>query len=222
MRIPDACLLDKDHLNHRYHGKRLLYLLALADALAVSPLFSKLALSTPHGDLRRPALSLTHKATKLRVNLLPSVSAALFKLLKLAPDRNCLRSAVLSKKRSAEGAPAVQQAATPVYNAGVLADALRDAHSASLARVLATLQLRDVGLLLRLWSHRHLPHNAHSAALLDALWAALAHCVETACVVRAGRVAAARLVLVSLTPHHLIAPFRRRPRCTRCRPSAPC
>lgn len=183
VRIPSLCLLDKDHRDHRYHAKRLLFLLHLASALCKQQpaTYDAIRLDAALGDPRRPTLLVTHVRTGVQLRIHPTVAPGFFALSKLGPERNCLRSARLaSAAAGAEGA----LAATPVYNAGIVADMMRAAHLVRVAAALAPARVRMVAVLMRLWAGAQVPACSCSAAVLDTLWACLAHCVETDRVVR--------------------------------------
>lgn len=95
-----SCFHEKDHLNHRYHVKRALYLAVLKKALAKCACISSIKWSTFCEDARKPVLLLfpapdaKGATTKSIIRIVPTISSETFNVTKLAPSKNSVRNAV--------------------------------------------------------------------------------------------------------------------------------
>ncbi|KAK9832639.1 hypothetical protein WJX81_006336 [Elliptochloris bilobata] len=151
---PAACFDEKDQLNNRYFARRWRWLAALAAGLRRKAAFRTQRWEFLDGDIRRPVLVITPRAKKgvarseFELRLLPCVAPGTFPAVRLAPDRNNLRTAVAE---TAAGA-APELLPTPHYNAAILRDMLLPVQHGVLAR--AAMQLPafcDAALLLKVW-----------------------------------------------------------------------
>ena len=196
--LPRSCLLAKDHLSHRYHAKRALFLhhlgkklqkslqkRARAAANGTSPPDASVSFVAPSGNTRSPLLAFTDGETGSRVVLSARPAEDAFPAAKLAPDRNNLRTV-----RSAATAAAEQAAQdpglspTPRYNGSILADALRHGLCVELAAALPLPRQRDVARLLRLWLLAQVPRGVHAGPMLLGVLVALGMAVRAGQVVR--------------------------------------
>jgi hypothetical protein len=202
--MPRSCLLAKDYLNHKYHTKRLAYLLHIASALQNLGLTKQGAMLTAgHGDLRRPELVLVLTKADVRLRVHVCVPTDTFHLRKLAPDRNCLRSvsADSSHKKAQATRVSVQSAgaagcqhdavvaaaplATPAYNAGILCDMLHHQHCCTLGMLAKhNPRVGACAALLQAWVVAQSPAARHLRQLVHAVWATLASVVRSGTVVR--------------------------------------
>lgn len=175
LELPRKVLLAKDYLNHKYHARRLLYLQHIAVALQASQLPKRGVQMMPRGnDLRCPCLLYTDHATDCSVLVSISLDSGTFQCSKLAPGRNCLRSATIPKKGSTDPQPA----ATPVYNASILSDLLYHSLCTDLARILASPRLQAVACLCQKFLAAQVPDSLHLSSLLEGLLATLASAVQ--------------------------------------------
>ncbi len=148
----------------RYHARRALFLVAVAERLSSSESVASVELcGTSHDDQTRPCLLLRPSpsssgsssvgAEGLRVRILPVVSPGTFSASKLSPERNCIRWVPKPSPVAKPGVAAADEVPpppTPLYNAGVLQDALCLAHAEFLrAAFAAAPRLRDALLLLK-------------------------------------------------------------------------
>nr|XP_043615466.1 nucleolar protein 6 [Erigeron canadensis] len=115
VRLPKECFHEKDFLNHRYYGKRCLYLCVVKKYLESSSILHKVEWSSFQNEARKPIL-VVYPAVKsaglegFSIRLIPTADS-LFNVQKLNIERNNLR--ILS-----QGEPQ----ATPLYNNSVLED----------------------------------------------------------------------------------------------------
>ena len=173
--LPRKGLLAKDYLNHKYHARRLLYLQHIAEALQASKLTKcGVRMKASGSDLRSPCLLYVDQATDFSVLVSTSLPSGTFQCTKLAPARNCLRSATLPCK----GPEDPQPAATPIYNASILSELLHHSMSIDLARILASPQLQAVACLCSKFLAAQVPESLHSNSLLEGILTALAHAVQ--------------------------------------------
>ncbi|KAL7606257.1 hypothetical protein Lser_V15G19682 [Lactuca serriola] len=115
IRLPKECFHEKDFLNHRYHGKRYLYLCIIKKYLESSSIAQKLEWAFFQNEARKPILVVypVVKSTGVpgfSVRLIPTAESH-FNVQKLNIERNNLH--VLSQGDSE---------ATPVYNNSILED----------------------------------------------------------------------------------------------------
>ena len=203
LHMPRACLLAKDYLNHRFHAKRLAYLLHAANALHEHGLTSAAAqLCCANGDLRRPAVMCTLASGAVCVRLHACVPVDTFPAHKLAPDRNCLRSAAapaqaaapdkgsqprnVGSGQSCGNSDTTSLLATPAYNGGILADLWFHRHCCALAELASKhASIAACAALLQCWVRGQTPAAQHVEPLVDAVCAALATAVTSGAAVRA-------------------------------------
>jgi U3 small nucleolar RNA-associated protein 22 len=168
LRLPAACLREKDYLDCRYNARRCLYLARIAAALAnTKPPPEWAALSD---DPRKAVLIIAAppapglpRGTRLR--LLPCISPDVFPAARLAPGRGNLRAA---------GGASV---ASPAYNAGISEDVAAEAHLEAMRVAVASAPAFGASLvLLKAWARRRGMLGAPdgvSGCLLGAACAAL-------------------------------------------------
>ena len=197
VRMSRSCLLAKDYLNHKYHAKRFLYLRHIAHQLAADDrLAAGAQLEMLDGDLRRPVLCLRLRGASWALRLTVQAPTDTFAPTKLAPDRNCLRSASAQAgappaqvadggaATGADGAEA-QLLATPAYNAGILADIFYQSHCCTLAALLEGHgELAHAAQMLAQWLRVQAIACSVKGALLDALLAKLGSAIKGGTVVR--------------------------------------
>eukprot|EP00123_Amoebidium_parasiticum_P006098 comp17152_c0_seq1/m.15971 comp17152_c0_seq1/g.15971 ORF comp17152_c0_seq1/g.15971 comp17152_c0_seq1/m.15971 type:complete len:1225 (-) comp17152_c0_seq1:790-4464(-) len=173
--IPKEVFDHKDHLNYRYHAKRACYLAVLAKALTQDSMFSSVKFAYFQGDPTKPILSVqpqdpegAHK-TKFTIRILPVISPDTFKLLRLAPDRNCVRhkhvASVLGLADSQPDDDEGEGGPTPHYNNSVLEDTMMTSHLASLhAHMTSCPALVEAVILFKVWlRQRGLPKGTKFA-----------------------------------------------------------
>ncbi|KAF4390253.1 hypothetical protein F8388_019908, partial [Cannabis sativa] len=150
------CFHEKDYLNHRYHGKRCLYLCVVKKYLTSSPLVHKVEWSTLQNEARKPIL-IVHPATKhvevpgFVVRLIPTATS-LFSTSKLNPERNNVR---------ALNQGGISQA-TPKYNSSILEDMLMEETTESMKKIfLGWKELGEALVLLKVWARQRTSIYAH-------------------------------------------------------------
>uniref|UniRef100_A0A803Q1Y2 Nucleolar protein 6 n=1 Tax=Cannabis sativa TaxID=3483 RepID=A0A803Q1Y2_CANSA len=156
LRLPKECFHEKDYLNHRYHGKRCLYLCVVKKYLTSSPLVHKVEWSTLQYEARKPIL-IVHPATKhvevpgFVVRLIPTATS-LFSTSKLNPERNNVR---------ALNQGGISQA-TPKYNSSILEDMLMEETTESMKKIfLGWKELGEALVLLKVWARQRTSIYAH-------------------------------------------------------------
>ncbi|CEP14637.1 hypothetical protein [Parasitella parasitica] len=152
--MPSAIFQEKDYANYRYHHKRACYLAVLAKAIRSSASGKKFQIefSTMNGDARRPILlvkptgdksDVDFSKTKCVIRILPSVSADVFPIHRLAPGKSCVKPAE----------------ATPHYNASLLMDTSYTGNLAFLYQhSKASPEFKHAIVLARTWLHQRF-HN---------------------------------------------------------------
>jgi len=126
--LPEKFLAEKDHLNQRYFVKRALYLCSLAAYLkGKSDLVESLEFSYRLGDALRPVLVLAPPGKlsgqfTVRLHVAIDSQDSVMKLNRFHVSKNNVRSAWYSGSK--DGDNDENEAATPHYNAAVLADLL--------------------------------------------------------------------------------------------------
>lgn len=135
-----------------------------------------------------PRLAFTDAVSGRPVELSVRVPGGAFAAVKLAPDRNNLRTVLAAAGGSAAPAQAGQEgpalAPSPAYNGSILHDMLRHALCVELAGALPLRRQRDAARLLRVWLQAQVPRSAHSGALLHGVLVALGAAVRARHVVR--------------------------------------
>jgi hypothetical protein len=176
--IPRKGLLAKDYLNHKYHARRLLYLEHIARVLQASNLHKHGVRLRPRGNnLRCPCICYTDQASNISVLVSTSLPSDSFPCSKLAPTRNCLRSAAPPAKGK-DGATDPQPAATPIYNASILSELLHHSMCTDLATVLGSTRLQVVACLCNKLLSSQVEETLHHPSLLDGLLIAFASAVQ--------------------------------------------
>ncbi len=151
----------KDHMNHRFLHKRAFYLATVAAALKKHAMFSSLTFEAEDGNPLRPVLSVRPvdptgaDKTKFCIRIHPCIAESVFKIQKLAPNRNNMRrhkSEALLPEGTAEAGEAAEETATPRYNQCILQDMFFGDHLKVLHRYFsdpACTGLSDACLLLK-------------------------------------------------------------------------
>ncbi|KAK9065620.1 hypothetical protein SSX86_015021 [Deinandra increscens subsp. villosa] len=148
IRLPKECLHEKDFLNHRYHGKRCLYLCIIKKYLESSSIAKKVEWSFFQNEARKPILVVYPDVKSaglpgLSVRLIPTVESR-FNVQKLNIERNNLH--VLSEGVSE---------ATPMYNNSLLEDMFME-HGAEFVKKAFTgwKALQEALILLKVWARQ--------------------------------------------------------------------
>ncbi|KAI3768011.1 hypothetical protein L2E82_18441 [Cichorium intybus] len=148
IRLPKKCFNEKDYMNHRYHGKRCLYLCIIKKYLESSSIAQRVEWSFFQNEARKPILIVypVVKSTGVPVfsiRLIPTADS-LFNVQKLNIERNNLH--VLSQGDSE---------ATPVYNNSLLEDMFIE-HGAEFVRNTFTgwKALQEALVLLKVWARQ--------------------------------------------------------------------
>ncbi|PNX80759.1 nucleolar protein 6-like, partial [Trifolium pratense] len=168
------CFHEKDYLNHRYHGKRCLYLCLLKKYLEKSPSIDRVEWSTLQNEARKPLL-IVYPAAKLVdfdgffVRIIPSATSIFnFNIAKLNLTRNNIHNS------NNEGS-SVQ--ATPKYNSSILEDMFIEDTELINNFFLEWKELREALILLKVWARQRSSIYAHdclSGFLLSIILAHLA------------------------------------------------
>jgi U3 small nucleolar RNA-associated protein 22 len=151
VQMPENALQSKDYLNHKYHDKRLLFLTILVRMLRKShpDTFTDYAIGAHclAGDDDKPLASFSPAAApRVTIRLVPTIADDAFDWAKLAQDRRNVRPS---------GESSVNNTPTPLYNAGIVMDALLVRHLATIhTKVAASPAFQDAALMLRLWARR--------------------------------------------------------------------
>ncbi|KAL3158789.1 hypothetical protein ABBQ32_011516 [Trebouxia sp. C0010 RCD-2024] len=181
--IPKACLYEKDHLDCKYHGKRVLWLAVVAFWLKKHAMFKQ---------QEKPCLILKPQpAAACSIRLIPTLPPDVLPLARLAPERNSLRMATAGampataaaakpgntakgqkrKRGDAEvhnpvsqegGTPAgkggsveAPRLPTPHYNTSIIIDLVVEQHQQVLQSAFdAVPRLREAIVLLKVWMRR--------------------------------------------------------------------
>lgn len=148
LRLPKECFLEKDYLNHRYHGKRCLYLCIIKKYLQPSSIAQKVEWSFLQNEARKPILVvyLVVKSAGLpgfSIRLIPTADS-LFNVQKLNIERNNLHT--LGQ---------VVSVATPVYNNSLLEDMFME-HVAEFVNkaFIGWKTLGEALILLKVWARQ--------------------------------------------------------------------
>lgn len=173
--MPSSLFQEKDHLNYRYFHKRAFYLATLAAALTASK--KQTGVEVEYGlesdDPRRPLLVLkpicdqgpsdfSKLKAEIRIHL--AHDPELFPPARLAPSRNNIRNGK-DDEASTSTNPAVQQPATPRYNAAILSDSLRTSHLIYLHNIAKSCPaFNDACMLLKVWSYQRGLGSGQSAS----------------------------------------------------------
>lgn len=160
--MPSSLFQPKDYVNFRYFHKKAFYLAALAHAIQTAEdehdihLGVTASFALVDADPRRPILVLRpihdksetdFSKLKCTIRIHPSVEADTFKPIHLGPLRSNVRVASIDADDAADAA------ATPRYNAAILADTLHLPHLVYLHTVSqACPAFADACLLLKTWA----------------------------------------------------------------------
>ncbi|KAI8645019.1 Nrap protein [Parasitella parasitica] len=152
VQMPSSVFQEKDYANYRYHHKRACYLAVLARAIKSANKKFLVEYSTMNGDARKPILlvkpagdksDVDFTKAKCVIRILPSVSADVFPIHRLAPGKSCVKPAE----------------ATPHYNASLLMDTSYTGNLAFLYQhCKASPEFKNAILLARTWLHQRF-HN---------------------------------------------------------------
>ena len=177
--IPDACITPNDHLNYRYHDKRILYLGVLAralqragcDATALGGA-TPLLLSAAEGGVRvrgfggsacgsaKPILEIRFakrfKCSALAVRIIPTISHDAIPRAKLDVARCNVRRRANNGGGEASGAAAVEEAAaSPHYTNSIAEDACARDHLAHIHAAGENCEaFASAALLLKVWARQ--------------------------------------------------------------------
>uniref|UniRef100_V5GFV1 U3 small nucleolar RNA-associated protein 22 n=2 Tax=Kalmanozyma brasiliensis (strain GHG001) TaxID=1365824 RepID=V5GFV1_KALBG len=165
--MPASLFQPKDYVNFRYFHKKAFYLAALAHAIQTAEdqhdihLGVTASFALVDADPRRPVLVLRpihdksetdFSKLKCTIRIHPSVEADTFKPIHLGPLRSNVRVAAVDTESSTD-ASSTAVAATPRYNAAILADTLHLPHLVYLHTVSqACPAFGDACLLLKTWA----------------------------------------------------------------------
>ncbi|XP_071731324.1 uncharacterized protein [Rutidosis leptorrhynchoides] len=148
IRLPKECFFEKDYLNHRYHGKRCLYLCVIKKYLESSSVADKVEWSCFQNEARKPIL-VVYPVAKFAalpgfiIRLIPTAES-LFNVQKLNIERNNLHV-------SNQG---VSQA-TPVYNNSLLEDMFMEQGAEFVSKTFIGWEaLREALVLLKVWARQ--------------------------------------------------------------------
>uniref|UniRef100_A0A7N0T892 Nucleolar protein 6 n=1 Tax=Kalanchoe fedtschenkoi TaxID=63787 RepID=A0A7N0T892_KALFE len=150
IRLPKECFVEKDYLNHRYHGKRFLYLCVIKKYLKQSPLFEKVEWSSFQNEARKPVL-IAHPVTKLAeapglfIRIIPAATS-IFNISKLTMKRNNIQA--LKKDGNSEQA-------THKYNSSILEDMFLEQKEEAIKKAFSGWkELGEALVLLKVWARQ--------------------------------------------------------------------
>ncbi|KAM9096445.1 nucleolar protein 6 [Sarcophilus harrisii] len=153
--MPKEILQDKDGLNQRYLRKRALYIAHLGHHLSRDPLFGSVRFSYTNGCHLKPLLLLRPAGKDERlvtVRLHPCPPPGFFRLCRLLPSKNNVRTTWFWDKTIPEEGKGVLDTPTPHYNTLLLCDEVMESHLHLLSAMLASSPgLRDGIILLKVW-----------------------------------------------------------------------
>ncbi|XP_076960700.1 uncharacterized protein LOC143637137 [Bidens hawaiensis] len=148
VRMPKECFHEKDFLNHRYHGKRCLYLCIIKKYLESSSVAEKIEWSFFQNEARKPIL-VVHPVVKsaglpgIFVRLIPTAESR-FNVQKLNIERNNLQT--LSEGVSK---------ATPLYNNSLLEDMFMEQGAEFVKTTfIGWKALQEALILLKVWARQ--------------------------------------------------------------------
>lgn len=153
--MPRSLFTPKDYRNYRYHDKRFLYLLYLANHFLneIESKWTKVSVTAHHFacDLRKPVLSLSHSEMPgITVCIIPTYPVNMFDVSRLRPDRNNVRAQAQTATTSA------QAEATPVYNQSVLVDSTPVVFLQMMHEIIGGApNFKPALMLMHIWSLRH-------------------------------------------------------------------
>jgi U3 small nucleolar RNA-associated protein 22 len=177
VQIPDECISTNDHMNYRYHDKRILYLAVLARELQASAAggddgASPLLLPAAQGGVRvrgfggsacgsaKPILEIRFakrfKCSALAVRIIPTISHDAIPRAKLDVARCNVRRRANNGGGEASGAAAVEEAAaSPHYTNSIAEDACARDHLAHIHAAGENCEaFASAALLLKVWARQ--------------------------------------------------------------------
>ncbi|XP_034245395.1 nucleolar protein 6 isoform X2 [Thrips palmi] len=168
--MPSKCFQGSDHINHRYHRKRALYLCQVIAHLKASGIISSKEDFVPRFELPRASNPLIPVVVvvptgalqgRAQVHLHITVPEETFKLSKLNPSKNSVRSKWLfNEKTVSEG----KDYATPIHNASILADLVAKQNETLKLETLEDFKnIKDGIILLKVWLRQRELDQGYSA-----------------------------------------------------------
>lgn len=152
--MPSSMFQSKDYINYKYHDKRLLYLIYIANHFIKKEGkdWKNLSIADYYlaGDIQKPTLSLSHKEfPQITIRLIPTFNSDVFEPSRLGDDRRNVRpagsSSVVTEKSKA----------TIGYNNSILLDSIPVKVLQTLYSISSTTpNFTDCVLLLEAWSIR--------------------------------------------------------------------
>ena len=175
--MPEQQFESRDVLNHAYFNKRKLYVAALYHVLnTAAGLEGDVSVCLLKGDPRKPILVIK-PALKggVTVRIIPTLSAATFKLVQLKLSKNNVRPIAWVEKESKSNAEGDKLKPTPRYNMAIMEDVAAQTQANFLSQTLSVCPVaRDAVILFKVWlTQRSLRFgfdsmDSHSATLLVA------------------------------------------------------
>ncbi|KAF5198586.1 nucleolar protein [Thalictrum thalictroides] len=150
IRLPKECFHEKDYLNHRYHGKRCLYLCVIKKYLSLSSGIKKIEWSTFQNEGRKPVLNVypvqeLGELPGFFIRLIPTATS-LFNVAKLKLTRSNLHG----PNQEGDARPA-----TPRYNTSILEDMFLEHNSEFVRNTFnGWRELGEALVLVKVWA-RH-------------------------------------------------------------------
>ncbi|KAK9164157.1 hypothetical protein Syun_005059 [Stephania yunnanensis] len=147
LRLPKECFHEKDYLNHRYHGKRCIYLCVIKKYLGFSSVIKKIEWSTFQNEARKPVLLVypvqeLEEIPEFSIRIIP-VATSLFDVSKLKLSRSNLRA--FSQGDNAQ--------ATPNYNHSILEDMFMEGNDYFVRKTLhGRKEFGDALILMKVWA----------------------------------------------------------------------
>uniref|UniRef100_A0A8C7E521 Nucleolar protein 6 n=1 Tax=Naja naja TaxID=35670 RepID=A0A8C7E521_NAJNA len=159
--MPKDVFQEKDNLNQRYHRKRALYLVHLAQHLAETNRFGSVAFAYQNGNHLKPIVLLQPQgkdAKTVRVRLHACPAPGVFRPLRLHPSKNNIRTAWFTEKDSPE--TGVAEPPTPHYNNSILWDLVMETNLLYLSEVASAFRGFQGGVaLLKVWLRQRELHQ---------------------------------------------------------------
>ncbi|KAK9129870.1 hypothetical protein Sjap_010357 [Stephania japonica] len=172
LRLPKECFHEKDYLNHRYHGKRCIYLCVIKKYLGSSSLIKKIEWSTFQNEARKPVLLVypvqeLEEIPEFSMRIIP-VATSLFDASKLKLSRSNLRA--FSQGDDAQ--------ATPNYNHSILEDMFMEGNDYFVRKTLhGRKEFGDALILMKVWARLRTSvysHDCFNGFLISVIMAYLA------------------------------------------------
>ncbi|KAG1341877.1 putative Nrap protein, expressed [Cocos nucifera] len=142
IRMPKECFHEKDHLNHRYHAKRFLYLRVVEKSLKSCPVVRKIGWSTFQNEARKPVLFVfpvmeIAEHSEFFIRIIPTATSV-FNVSRLNVTRNNVRA-------FSQGD--VTQA-TPKYNSSIMEDMFLEENAEFVRKVFLEWKSLEEALIL--------------------------------------------------------------------------